>query len=647
MVRKARRGDWAKSFAIAACAGTVALVAGAGLLAHALEEYQVRGEIRGAPADVAAAFPRGGTGAAPARRRLLLCSHGRVQWLDVATGKVRDVHKGRGVYYGAFPGEGNTAWVVSRPHNWRAPEGAAEALLLLDLDSGAILAERNVPTRFTHDAIRAGERVFLADTGQGRVVELAYPSMDVVRTAEAFTLRQHVNTLGFFNGVPGGPPEEGVWAVLHNLGKSKLVNVDMDTAQTVRELGQVGHKSHGCVLWEGKFVMLSSDEGAVVLVDPQSPDSAPEKLWRDPDKTFMKGLTVIENVAYFGISSFGPRSERNSEDKTSEVGALDLLSRKLLWRRTVHTHGLLNYVSAPHLSVSSTYVAVPSWGDGGGAKPEAGRLAAQLKMKSIRPLRRNRLRGEPAEDGEVGLHKLLPPGAPPLIPLGDKKKAMKNVIGAESFKVDITTVDVRPIQEMLTKELWEDEDHSNAYMDGRQHNMHKFKPGVQTIHMIFSDQTATKVYRFPWWDRFEPVVQPIIDKVLSMYGVMDTANHTVRLQFARMRPGTHILPHRDMGMWVMRSHRVHIPIFVNDAYRFMVKDMHSSNHWDEKFVQIETREGGVFEINNAIPHKVDNDGDTDRVHLLLDWSEHSISDVEQLQPGQHCKYWGGRRGVEC
>jgi hypothetical protein len=47
-------------------------------------------------------------------------------------------------------------------------------------------------------------------------------------------------------------------------------------------------------------------------------------LWADTAKTFMKGLTVLENVAYFGIAEFGSRSDRDSADKTAEVAGTDI-----------------------------------------------------------------------------------------------------------------------------------------------------------------------------------------------------------------------------------------------------------------------------------------------------------------------------------
>ena len=38
----------------------------------------------------------------------------------------------------------------------------------------------------------------------------------------------------------------------------------------------------------------------------------------------MKGLSVIDGVAYFGIAEFGDRSQRDDEGKTAEVAAFDL-----------------------------------------------------------------------------------------------------------------------------------------------------------------------------------------------------------------------------------------------------------------------------------------------------------------------------------
>lgn len=50
---------------------------------------------------------------------------------------------------------------------------------------------------------------------------------------------------------------------------------------------------------------------------------------------FLKGLAVVDNVAYFGISVWASRNARDSPEVDSELGAFDLAQGKLLWRRKV------------------------------------------------------------------------------------------------------------------------------------------------------------------------------------------------------------------------------------------------------------------------------------------------------------------------
>ena len=73
---------------------------------------------------------------------------------------------------------------------------------------------------------------------------------------------------------------------------------------------------------------------------------------------FLKGLSVVNDVAYFGVSVFAPRSARQDPEVDSELAAFDLVAGELLWRRIVPTKGLLNVVSAPHLGEASTYRAM-------------------------------------------------------------------------------------------------------------------------------------------------------------------------------------------------------------------------------------------------------------------------------------------------
>jgi hypothetical protein len=115
-------------------------------------------------------------------------------------------------------GEPTTLWVVSRPHNWRDAPDPREWLLHLHLESGRELgrvqARRGcsrapagcsrtvracfaspciphpptlhplphpqIPSRWAHDAVRRRDRVYVASTGDGRVLELALANMTLV-----------------------------------------------------------------------------------------------------------------------------------------------------------------------------------------------------------------------------------------------------------------------------------------------------------------------------------------------------------------------------------------------------------------------------------------------------------------------------------
>jgi len=59
---------------------------------------------------------------------------------------------------------------------------------------------------------------------------------------------------------------------------------------------------------------------------------------------------------------------------------------------------------------------------------------------------------------------------------------------------------------------------------------------------------------------------------------------------------------------LINSHRVHIPIVTNDQITFMVGG-------EEKQMKV----GEVWEINNATFHRVMNESNEDRIHLILDW----------------------------
>jgi hypothetical protein len=76
-----------------------------------------------------------------------------------------------------------------------------------------------------------------------------------------------------------------------------------------------------------------------------------------------------------------------------------------------------------------------------------------------------------------------------------------------------------------------------------------------------------------------------------------------------------IKPHVDtVGLTLVVCRRIHIPIQTNNDCFFTVDN-------DKRNL----KSGEIWEINNDKKlHSVDNFGDTDRIHLIIDWVEQSI-----------------------
>mmetsp|Transcript_11532 Transcript_11532/g.42183 ORF Transcript_11532/g.42183 Transcript_11532/m.42183 type:complete len:366 (-) Transcript_11532:14-1111(-) len=293
---------------------------------------------------------------------LFLSSHGRVMRLNIDTSEWFVVHEGEGSYYGQFIDEDpEYLWVISRnpkPKERGHVPGRKDQLIKIHIETGDVVTRKPVESTFTHDAVRQGRNIYVADTAKGRVLHYSFPEVALLHDFSVFTRVEHVNTLA--------PSADGksIWAVLHNSGaRSCLAEIDLATGETQKyrpAYYNIGKMSHGLVHWRDRFIILNSGMGQLISVAKHVPGDT-KVLWTEPKQIFMKGLTVVEDVAYFGICEFGTAWERSSPEKWAEVGAFDLNRGKLLWRKLVDTHGLLNIVATPQLAVNSTYAAVAAW----------------------------------------------------------------------------------------------------------------------------------------------------------------------------------------------------------------------------------------------------------------------------------------------
>lgn len=67
---------------------------------------------------------------------------------------------------------------------------------------------------------------------------------------------------------------------------------------------------------------------------------APACMQAPEEGKFLKGLSVVDDVAYFGIAASAPRSARHDPALDCELAAFDLLQRTLLWRSQACLHAL-------------------------------------------------------------------------------------------------------------------------------------------------------------------------------------------------------------------------------------------------------------------------------------------------------------------
>ncbi|CAD7696637.1 unnamed protein product [Ostreobium quekettii] len=461
--------------------------------------------------------------------------------------------------------------------------------------------------------VRSSDRVYICDTGSGAVLELSFPGMQQLRRLPLFTRKEHVNTLA--------PVTEGsMWAVLHNLGQSQLAKIDLSSGMEVGRWNNVGVQSHGLVEWRYWFIMLDSGNGALLLVNPDN--GRQMQIWKLPDDgRYLKGLTVADDVAYFGIAPLVDRQSRDDSQMSCELGAFDLIRNTLLWRRQLPTHGLLNVVGAPQWGESSTYKAVTSWAR---ATPGAIRDMSQLQNDFVGGRWGS---GVPFLNLEAKGHGSSRAGPQLILKQVNVSFLLEQILSLSSDKWSLA-----------------EQRRSNAVFTNRQSVSERFKPGMLSLTLIFSDNAGESVYWFPYFDLLRRALEPLVEEILGPNGM----DHVIRLQLARMKPGTEVKKHVDSGGYAQLAHRIHVPLTSNGGVLFEVctPEARSTSffHTDEETCHgIDVAAGKAFEVNNRLPHRVVNSGQTDRIHLIMDAVE-GIRRHTLFRPGQVCQY---KETVEC
>jgi hypothetical protein len=160
--------------------------------------------------------------------------------------------------------------------------------------------------------------------------------------------------------------------------------------------------------------------------------------------------------------------------------------------------------------------------------------------------------------------------------------------------------------------------------------------GIPKIVLIYCDDFLQNIYTFPWWlqsSSFQSAIRPIL-QVLQI-----PMERIARMLLASLPPGSTIPLHYDTGEWVKYTHRIHVPILVQDYTKIVFRcGIHP-----QSLQRIPCHVGHVFEINNQTYHTVSNCDSDYRVHLILDYIDEaylqkpappSLPSQLQLQPPQ-------------
>lgn len=138
----------------------------------------------------------------------------------------------------------------------------------------------------------------------------------------------------------------------------------------------------------------------------------------------------------------------------------------------------------------------------------------------------------------------------------------------------------------------------------------RFEALDKTRHIVFrfvdNFQDWRQSHDRPLWAQWRALIEPVLAQAVQPYGYARA--EFPRVMLARMAPGGVIKPHRDANPAAKWPHKIHVPIQTNDKVVFFVEG-----------IGYRMPEGEAFEVNNMGVHAVENNGDSDRIHLIFEY----------------------------
>ena len=103
------------------------------------------------------------------------------------------------------------------------------------------------------------------------------------------------------------------------------------------------------------------------------------------------------------------------------------------------------------------------------------------------------------------------------------------------------------------------------------------------------------------------IIIPAIDPLIQLLLISMPNYKIVRGELVNLLPGASLTEHIDIYWFHKSSKRIHVPLITNSQCKLT---------FEGRPYHLEL--GKVYEINNRILHSGYNNGETDRIHLILD-----------------------------
>jgi quercetin dioxygenase-like cupin family protein len=174
-------------------------------------------------------------------------------------------------------------------------------------------------------------------------------------------------------------------------------------------------------------------------------------------------------------------------------------------------------------------------------------------------------------------------------------------------------IDVSQIKKILNNENF-DWDEFNF----RQNRGKKTHQETKSIPIIFDESFSIKVYNErEHYNKFKDELKKIENHIRE---ILDEDGYIFRALLVNLPKKKSIPKHKDTGESLVVPRRIHIPIQTNENCFFTVGEIKKN-----------LKEGEIWEIDNAGQlHSVENNGDEDRIHLIVDFLRHDYVSKERI-----------------